>query len=506
MFTAAVHCMCRRCIATLVGMALQSLALVVQAQLACAQAGPAGREGERPAYQLLRFNEDWSVLKGQDLSMTDDSWDRLKFIPLNRDETVYLTLGGQIRERAEYFRNYLFGASVPEATDAYLLSRYRLSADLHVTNYFRLFGEVKGAFSTDRDLKGGNSSSFESKFTLFNAFADIAIPFGEEVDVTLRGGRFEMVYGSGRLIATSDFSQVPRTFDGGLGIVRLGAWTITPFWTSPVAPAVDVTNFPYTVPIPHRTLFGIFGTNAREDYPSLPLLAGPLPSPFNLDIYWFGVNNAVATFNGTSGREERQTLGGRILGSVGHIGLDFEVEGAGQFGTVGSESIAAGMFTTVLRYTPQIPRLAPRVYLEFDYASGDGKPGGSVGTYDQLYPTSHSFLGYIDYIGRQNILSASGGFAMTPIRGLTVSLQQYFFWRASDRDALYDKSGSVLRPGTGTTARYVGAELDLLVNYNFTRHQLGYAGYSHFFPGEFIQKTGPAKPTDFFYVALQYTF
>ena len=88
----------------------------------------------------------------------------------------------------------------------------------------------------------------------------------------------------------------------------------------------------------------------------------------------------------------------------------------------------------------------------------------------QLFPNGHSYLGYIDSIGRQNIISASGGLSMTPVRGLILSLQQYFFWRASDRDAIYNKAGAVLRPGTGTTARYVGAEVDLLATYNFTRH------------------------------------
>jgi hypothetical protein len=62
------------------------------------------------------------------------------------------------------------------------------------------------------------------------------------------------------------------------------------------------------------------------------------------------------------------------------------------------------------------PNLQSYHLLEFDYASGDGRPGGTVGTYDQLYPSSHRFLGYIDYIGRQNILSASGGLVMTPVR------------------------------------------------------------------------------------------
>ena len=95
---------------------------------------------------------------------------------------------------------------------------------------------------------------------------------------------------------------------------------------------------------------------------------------------------------------------------------------------------------------------------------------------------------------------------MSPARDLTLSVQQYFFWRASDRDALYNKSGVVFRPGTGTTASYVGAEIDLFATYTFSRHLLGYAGYSHFFPGEFIRKSGPAKDSDFLYSAIQYTF
>ena len=43
-------------------------------------------------------------------------------------------------------------------------------------------------------------------------------------------------------------------------------------------------------------------------------------------------------------------------------------------------------------------------------------------------------------------------------------------------------------------------------SYNFTRHVQFYAGYGHFFPGEFIEKTGPSRGSDFLYGAIQYTF
>src|SRR5260370_15819598 len=108
--------------------------------------------------------------------------------------------------------------------------------------------------------------------------------------------------------------------------------------------------------------------------------------------------------------------------------------------------------------------------------------------------------------GRQMIGRGSAGVGLTPVRDLTLSLQESFFWSASDRDELYEQAQNVLRPGTGTTARYVGAEIDLLATYDFTRHLLGYAGYSRFFAGEFIRRTGPSRDSDFLYGALQYTF
>ena len=481
------------CGAVIVGMALQSLAFVYGVLPAQAQVPPPASELQRPALQIGsagRFNEDWSVLRGVDPSATDDFWDRLKFIPLTSDGSVWLSLGGQARERAEYFRHFLFGSSKPEDTDAYLLTRFRLSADLHVTPYFRMFAEGKSSMALDRDLQGGRTTAFVDEADLFNGFMDVMIPLGDLASVTLRGGRQELIFGSQRLVGPGDFTQVPHTFDGAAAFVRIGDWTVIPFWTL----AVPIINkYSFNESTTDLQLFGIFST-------------GPFHLlPVNLDIYWLGVNNTVATFNGTSGREQRQTLGGRTWGKIGQTHLDFEVEGAGQFGSVGNASVAAGMFTAVLGYTAPV-HWSPRVYLEFDYASGDKHPGGTVGTFNQLYPNGHSFLGYIDYIGRQNIISASGGLIATPIHDLTLSLQQYFFWRASDRDAIYNKAGAVLRPGIGTTARYVGAEVDLLATYNFTRHVQFYAGYSHFFPGEFIEKTGPSRGSDFLYGAIQYTF
>src|SRR6266404_6285519 len=226
------------------GLALHSLSFVHDVPGVWAQSSQAATAPNRPAYQIGsagRFNEDWSTLRGVDLGATDDFWDRLKFIPLSPDQSVWLSLGGQARERGEYFRHFLFGDSEPKQSDGYLLSRFRLSADLHVTPYFRMFAEGRSAFALDRELAGGRTTSFVDEFDLMNGFADIMIPLGEQASVTLRGGRQELIFGSQRLVGPGDFTQVPRAFEGGAAIGQIAGWTITPFWAQPVV--VDKYRF-----------------------------------------------------------------------------------------------------------------------------------------------------------------------------------------------------------------------------------------------------------------------
>src|SRR5207245_10721922 len=97
-----------------------------------------------------------------------------------------------------------------------------------------MFAEGKSAFALDRELQGGRTTAFVDEFDLLNGFADIVIPFGEQASATLRGGRQELIFGSQRLVGPGDFTQVPRTFDGGEALVRIADWTIPPAWTQGV--------------------------------------------------------------------------------------------------------------------------------------------------------------------------------------------------------------------------------------------------------------------------------
>jgi len=54
-----------------------------------------------PPYQPLRYDEDYSYLR--DLTRRTEFWDIIKYVPFNDKGKWYLSVGGEVRERYEYF-------------------------------------------------------------------------------------------------------------------------------------------------------------------------------------------------------------------------------------------------------------------------------------------------------------------------------------------------------------------------------------------------------------------
>jgi len=89
-----------------------------------------------PPFKQLRYDESYAYLR--DASRRSDYFDAIKFIPLNTNGDWYLTQGGEIRERYEYYHNSLWGRG-PQDDNGYLLQRYMVHADAHFGDYFRVF-------------------------------------------------------------------------------------------------------------------------------------------------------------------------------------------------------------------------------------------------------------------------------------------------------------------------------------------------------------------------------
>jgi hypothetical protein len=403
--------------------------------------------------------------------------------PPSSESAVSINLAAELRLRMESWSS--FGLE-PDQDDVFLLGRILFGTDLHLGDHIRVYVEARSSLSTKRDLLGGRRPIDADDLGLQNALLDVIFPLGADSKLTARGGRQELSFGKQRLVSPLDWANTQRTFDGAGAIVDAKGLSVQGYW----ARLVRVRKSDFNKSDNGMDFFGIYATNSLAD------------QSLGFDAYWLALVRDSTSFNGTSGKENRHTLGARVSGTSASSGLEYDVEGSFQFGTLGGERISAFMLASLLAYRFSPVAAVPRLLVGFDFGSGDASAGGPVGTFNQLFPLGHAFLGHADVLGRQNVISPSVSVDLQPLRGLTVALRGYRFWRASVNDALYNAGGVVVRAPGASDSKTVGDELDLTTTYRFAGHFIGQLGYSRFFTGPFIEETGPSDDTGFLYVSI----
>jgi hypothetical protein len=437
-----------------------------------------------PTFHNTRFEEDWSVLSTVDRS----GYEKFKFVPLNDSGAAFLSFGGQLRLRGEGWKNFGFVGS-KDRDDSFGLLRLRLHADLWLGSRFRVFAEGKSSLSTNRNLPGGTRTLDVDTIDLQNALVDIKATL-EPVALLFRLGRQELQFGKQRLVSPLDWSNTRRTWDAARAIVQTGSWRVDGFW-SKYAP---VKKYSFNSSSDSGVdFYGIYGAGRLGE------------SKMELDLYWLGIQKDSATFGGVSGQEDRQSIGARFAGNFGSA--DFDLEGTYQFGDHAKRDIRANMFASQVGYRFQQAKTMPHLYVGFDYASGDGDPSDNkVGTFNQLFPLGHAYLGFIDLIGRQNIMDLNEGVALSPFKKTGFAFSGHAFWRANTKDAVYNPGGGVEFPGDASDKRYIGFGIDLTANHKIGRHYVVSGGYSFMLPGSLVKDTGPAENIHLVHIAFQTTF
>jgi hypothetical protein len=219
-----------------------------------------------PPYTLLRFNEEYRYFA--DPRNRTDPFDSLKYIPLNPgDPTSDLSLGGEIRERYEHYSNPGFGVPGQPRNDDYLLQRITLDADLHVNDHLRLFAQgISGLqFGGTREKAPTNQDPLD----LQQAFLDLKLSAEAAVSgsyLVVRGGRFAMSYGAGRLVATRAAPNIPFKFDGLQLIGSGGGRKVYAFVTKPAREQ----KYKFDDEFPGQLCWGVYGTTSSLGT-SLPL-------------------------------------------------------------------------------------------------------------------------------------------------------------------------------------------------------------------------------------------
>jgi len=443
-----------------------------------------------PKFKTLRFEEDWS---GFDPKGGSDLWDDTKHMKLNDDGSSWVGLGGELRFRSETWNNFGFSPA-STSDDTFALGRAQLYSDWHFGDHLRVFVEGESASATDRNLPGGHRTLDIDQLDLQNAFVDVIFPFSDDNgSATVRIGRQGLLFGKQRLVSTLPWSNSQRSWDGARIIVNTHGWRIDGFYTR----YTPVKKYEFNDWKAGPDFWGVYATGKFGEKKNI-----------GVDLYYLGLKtDNTKTYNATSGVEERHTVGARLFGNFGGSGFSYDLEGAYQFGDVGSADINAYMFASQISYAFSDSDWNPTLYVGFDYASGDDTPGdGDVETFNQLFPLGHAYNGYMDLIGRQNITDISAGVSFKPHKKTLVKVDFHNFIRSNDADSVYNAGGGILRATAPGASDTVGQEIDLTLNYLFDRHLTLQGGYSHFFSGAFFADTGADEDIDFYYFQAVYKF
>ncbi len=416
-----------------------------------------------------------------------EQWHVQSLLPKSVDKKI--SISGEFRYRLEYRDDFDFD-DVRDDRDVFHLFRTRLNFEYKPLPFLKGF------------IQGQDARIISSEFLSDKPFRDsmdLRQGYVEMYDAIHKGfglkvGRQELSYGSERLLGAFNWSNIAQSFDAAKVFYQFELVKLDIF----MARKVLVES--------SRVL------NEWDDKDNLVgfyAAAIPVIKDHTVDVYYFfRDSNRSIVFGPSVGSSDmsESTMGGRFLGKQ-PWGLDYQLEGAYQFGDFGVQDISAWMFIGLVGYNFQLP-WTPRVTFEFDHASGDKRSGdGKRNTFDNLFPANHLFYGFMDLIGLQNINDLVFTMSGKPLPKLMLKMDTHFFFLDETTDSLYSAARFPTRTSKISNASHeVGQEIDFTLNYQLRPEIATLLGYSYFFSGDFLSESGSDDNASFFYVQLTVGF
>ncbi|MDR3698777.1 MAG: alginate export family protein [Candidatus Sulfopaludibacter sp.] len=379
----------------------------------------------------------------------------------------WLQVGVQIRGRVEAPSGT---SAFNSGSDGYYLSRIRVDLAIEPVSWLRLFAQAQ-------DARVGGYNSAQAPATIYNPMdlrqGYVAVDHEGAVHVRVRAGRQELLFGGERVIGPADWG-ISRTFDAVDLLLDGGRAKVDLFAGSPVL--IDNARFDRHKPGEH--LYGAYGS-VRRVLPSMDV------EPYLL----FKQTLLVKSETAIAGDGLVVSPGVRIFGKAPGR-LDYTVEALLQRGSYSADTIVAGAMSYVAGWTIRNTALQPRISLEYNYASGDGAgKDGRRETFDQLYPSNHGYYGMIDQFGWENLKNRRMGFDCAPSKQLKLRADFNQFYLATVQDSLYNSSGSAVVLNRGATSNRIGAEINGVALYQWSRIWKFGAGYGHLFAGNYLKQS-----------------
>ncbi len=378
--------------------------------------------------------------------------------------------------------------SVPNRESRTVLVRTRVFAETDPGA--SLSGRLEFQRSGTQDTHAGGATQDRSDIS--EAWVGVRAPFGPMgTGLSLRFGRFAVPrFGDERILSDDDWSNSGRALDGAHLVwgaprgIRLHALATRASRTDPLPP-IGETRDGYG--------FGGLVLEAR----SLRWL--------DADFYALGRSFDGEEFEGETSGDGRTggkwdaTAGTRLALRAGPLAVT--AEAYGQTGRDGPDEVRA--WATAERISLRVfdIALAPTVFFEHTFASGDSRPGdGRIGTFDPLFPNTHDHHGPFDAVGWRDVNTFRAGLVLSlggvlgALEGLKLRLEGRGSFLASRRDAWYGTDGRPVLRDSGKdvdTSRTLEGELDAWLEGDLVPGRLAISGgLAHWCPNNFISDLG----------------
>ncbi|AQA00640.1 hypothetical protein BWQ93_02980 [Sphingopyxis sp. QXT-31] len=340
-------------------------------------------------------------------------------------------------------------------TGEYRTGRLRLGAELYDS---RVYGGDAGT-----PITTGEVNTLE----LVQAYVGYDLPdaFGTGTKLGLQAGRFTLNLGSRRLVAADDYRNTTNGYTGVRADLGLpNDLSATLIYTLPQVRLPD--NRPDIVD--NRVKFD------RENFDLVlwgGLVTGKLAGKRGaVELSYFHLGERDSPKLATRDRS-LDTVGLRVYRDPAAGRADFESETIYQTGSVRASlaptaarlDVSAWFAHLEAGYSFKHP-WSPRVAIEFDYASGDGR-GGKFTRFDTLFGMRRADLapaGLYNAVGRANIVAAGLRVEATPSKRLDAFAAYRPLWLASRYDSF---SATGVRDVSGNSGRFAGHQFEARVRY-----------------------------------------
>ena len=432
------------------------------------------------SFKLMRYDEDYSALK---LDTTGKIYNKIKYIGLAANRSIYLSVGGEIRYEyaGKVDENWIAG----QGYNYSLLQRYSLNTNLQLGSRFRVFAQVNSGL--ENGSKYGPAPVDEDKLNIENLFAELKVWQKDDQSFSVRAGRQELNYGTGRLISVREGTNVRLYFTGAKAMYKSKNFTVDGFamMADNVYPGVFDNK-----PTHQVNLWGVYSTLI-------------IPGSGNVDFYYLGTKNKDKEFEEGVANETRHTIATRYWKNGG--GFIYNLEGAYQFGTFGKGNINAWTAAIDMGYVFDKVKGKPSINIRNDYISGDTKKGdGNLQTFDPLYPKG-GYFGFNPLIGPANLIDLHPYATYSLSEHCDIQADVVFNWRYSTQDGLYRPSGNFNLPGASSSQKYIGTTYLVSAEYRFSKFFSLNSGVQYFKTGAFIQDVIQPTASSWFY-NLQFVF